>query len=523
MKHAHGVHVQLRDIANNNIAAYEHTPAVAPTAVRGQYEKCYIEERPSDPFQVKIWFDEDFNLHGANGVAFVITCGHEHNAGSQQRQCFWLKPEDINTPTWEWSHKMWQADAEAELQDRYFTFPVLKSGVERSAPETHEVDLVAQQGSIVVSVLRGHWPVGPNGLPSIRSSSLAAARSDDVRPPHLTTDPPDLTQARWNGEPPIAIARHWLDQLEGESGQPYVFEFKNVDVSEVVREGMKLLVDTDELAAGLLDRKQVSDGEYNPVDGRKRKRGTATKASTRKQRQPGSDECCGIGSTGWRARLNDEDQDDEEILPVKTEACDNENDQREDRHAAESLGRLSLEPKAEAVSRAGTPAGEPQPTTQAAPGTPEEEDLYNDSRHPSLYRQLNDAEAGTVVQGALQQLATHPLNHISGEHHGSVDGDSAADGQVSTEAQGNLPGHIDLTMADAEEGVLVKQEADDTGDNVATAGPSRANWDGSEDEEDLEIRAEGLRLQREDVRIQREQLEVRKRQHAMQKKKREGN
>ncbi|KAK3615115.1 hypothetical protein LTR56_026793 [Elasticomyces elasticus] len=518
MKHAHGVHVQLRDIANNNIAAYEHTPALAPTAVQGQYETCYIEERPSDPIQVKIWFDEDFKLYGANGIAFVITCCHENNADIQQRQCFWLKSEDISAPIWEWSHKVWQTDLDAEVQDRY-----LPGGMGISTNGSGGEIAEAQQGSIVVSVLRGHWPVGPNGLPNIRSSSVAVARGDDVGPPRTMTDPPSLTQARWNGEPPIVIARHWFDQLEGERGQPYVFEFKNIDVSDVVHEGMELLIDTDELAADHLDQKQVSDGEYNPADGRKRKRRTATKASTRKQRQPGSDGCCDSGWRGNNARFGDEDQDGEEILPVKTEAHGSESRQNRDRDASDSLGRLSFEPKAEAVSRAITLAGEPQPALQVAPGTPEEDNLYMDSRHPSLYRELDDAQSGIAAQRASQHLAMQTLRQSSAEERrSSVSGATGAGGQSSLQRQGGISATLDLTMADAEDSVPVKQEPDDP-HNALIAESPHATGSRLEDEEDLEIRAEELRLQREDVRIQREQLEVRRRQHAMQKKKREGN
>ncbi|KAK4902290.1 hypothetical protein LTR27_001193 [Elasticomyces elasticus] len=296
--------------------------------------------------------------------------------------------------------------------------------------------------------------------------------------------------------------------------------FLILDVSEIFRQEGRFQLDAGELAAE--DADQTSDLEYNPNKHRKRKRGTADKTSTRKQHHCGSDDDCGIGSRGWRARL-DEDQDDEEVLPVKTEACESDNGRREDGHAAESLGRLSLEPKVESLSRAVTPVLELHPAPQVAPGTPEEENLYTDSRHPSLYRELNSAQSGIVVQRASQPLAMQTLRHSSAEDGGGVDDDADAGGQAPSQQQGNMPGHIDLTMADAEEGLQVKQEADDTANDVVTASLASVIENGSEDEEDLEIRAEELRLQREDVRIQREQLEVRRRQHAIQKKKREGN
>ncbi|KAK5685332.1 hypothetical protein LTS10_003410 [Elasticomyces elasticus] len=526
MKNAHGVHIQLRDGANRLIAGYHDAlDDGAHAAAQDLHITSHVQERPGDIFQVKFWFDEHFKLGDASGVAITITCGHGVNppGGFQHRQCFWLKPEDISTPTWEDSYKLWQTGVIGEPTETYFTFPVPKSGgTESFTAGTREGNLEAPQGSVVVSVSRGDWPLGPHGLPSVRSAPETATEDDDVRSVRPTTSLPGLTQARWDGEPPIAIAHHWFDRIEGNLGQSYTFEFKNLDVSEIFRQEGRFQLDAGELAAE--DAEQTSDLEYNPNKHRKRKRGTADKTSTRKQHHCGSDDDCGVGSRSWRARL-DEDQDDEEILPVKTKACDSDNGQREDRHAAESLGRLSLQPKAEAVSRAVTPAGEPQPVAQAPPGTPEEEDLYNDSRHPSLYRELNNAQSGTAVQAALQHLGAQSLRHSSRDRRGSVDDNLDAGGQASIQRQGDMPGHIDLTMADAEEGVQVKQEADDTADDVVTASLARAAGNSPEDEEDLEIRAEELRLQREDVRIQREQLEVRRRQHAIKKKKkkREGN
>ncbi|KAK5742199.1 hypothetical protein LTR17_003440 [Elasticomyces elasticus] len=524
MKNVQGVHIQLRDSANRLITSYHDVAADdTPSAAQGLHITSCIQERPGDIVQVKFWFDEHFKLGDASGVAITITCGHGVNppGGFQHRQCFWLKPEDINTPTWEDSYKLWQTGVIWEPAETYFTFPVPNfGGTESFTAGTHEGNLEAPQGSVVVSVSRGDWPVGPNGLPSVRSAPETATEDDDVRSVRLTTDPPDLAQARWDGEPPIAIAHHWFDCIEGDLGQSYTFEFKNLDVSEISLQEERFQLDAGELAAE--DAEQTSDLEYNPNKHRKRKRGTADKTSTRKQHHCGSDDDCGVGSRGWRARL-DEDQDDEEILPVKTEACDSDNGQRVDRHAAESLGRLSLQPKAEAVSRAATPVREVQPAPQVAPGTPEEENLYTDSSHPSLYHELDNAQPGIVVQRASQHLAMQTLRRSSVEDGGGVDHDADAGSRAPGQQQGDMPAGGDLTMADPEERAPIEQDPDNAADNVVTAGHSREAGDGSEDEEDLEILAEELRLQREDVRIQREQLEVRKKQHAMQKKKREGN
>ncbi|KAK4902289.1 hypothetical protein LTR27_001192 [Elasticomyces elasticus] len=199
MKNAHGVHVQLRDGTNRLITGYHDAPEDgALAAARELHVTSYIQERPGDIFQVKFWFAEHFKLGSASGVAVTIACGHGDDppSGFQHRQCFWLKPEDISTPTWEDSFKTWQIGTIAEPVETFFTFPVPNSGgTESFTAGTQEENLETSQGSVVVSVSRGDWPVGPNGLSSVRSAPETATEDDDVRLVRTTTDPPDLTQA----------------------------------------------------------------------------------------------------------------------------------------------------------------------------------------------------------------------------------------------------------------------------------------------------------------------------------------
>ncbi|KAK4961735.1 hypothetical protein LTR10_002226 [Elasticomyces elasticus] len=524
MKNVQGIHIQLRGSTNRLVTSYHNAAADdTPSAAQGLHITSFVQERPGDIFQVKFWFDEHFKLGDASGVAITITCGHGDDppGGFQHRQCFWLRPGDISTPTWEDSYKTWQTGVIGEPAETYFTFPVPNSGgMESFTAGTHEENLETLQGSVVVSVSRGNWPVGPNGLPSVRSAPETVTEDDDVRSVRLTTDPPDLTQERWNGEPPIAIAPHWYDRIEGDLGQSYTFEFKNLDVSELFRAEGRFRLDTGELAA---EDSENSDVEYNPNKHRKRKRGADAKGNARKQRQNGTKDDCAGGWQACGAAFDDQDQDDEELLPIKTEACDDNKSHGGDRDAAGSMGRLSLERKIEPLSRAVTPVREVQPAPEVAPGTPEEENLYTDSRHPSVYGERDNAQSDIVVQTASQPLAIETLRQSSAEDRDDVDDDANAGGGALSQQQGNMSANVDLTIADAEESVPVKQESGNAPDNALTAESPHATGGSPEDEENLEIRAEELRLQREDVRIQREQLEVRRRQHAMQKKKREGN
>ncbi|TKA74881.1 hypothetical protein B0A55_05030 [Friedmanniomyces simplex] len=454
-------------------------------------------------FQMKIRFDGDFNLHGGDGVALVVAlvvaCGHGAHppGGFEHLQYFWIKREEIGTATWEWSYKTWKDDGLGGLTEdpeTFFTIPAPYTQEKSSsfADVTQSEPFGVRDSSVTVYVVRGHWARGPNSVPVIRTAEETVSGSTGVRAPRRITDPPGLTEQRWAKEPPIAISGDWSDRLPGSAGSPYIFEFRNLGVNDnAARTRLQLRAHSEE-------RDTNPEPTNNDVE-----EDSSSESSDRYKR----------GLKRKEAEIGSPDRDDEELAPpVKNETRGSHDEATGEIDAARSLRLLSLEPRAdpevgpESKRLFVTPEINSETATEGAPAVTNdeeeehrwegEEDLYGDSRHPSLYNEPRNEQADAAVLGAPPGLVNGGTGAGSdlGRNGG---GERSSNARTMTPQQEIPRAAIDLTMADENEAEdePVEEDAKKSSTNAEAVGtPSTTKAEDSDDEESLRLRLEVAEL-----------------------------
>ncbi|TKA71238.1 hypothetical protein B0A55_05643 [Friedmanniomyces simplex] len=553
--HEDGIHVKLGywydDGPEELVKEFIDPAQVAPGGAQRPSELAYIFQPPKKEFQMKIRFDGDFNLHGGDGVALVVACGHGANppGGFEHLQYFWIKREEIGTATWEWSYKTWKDDGLGGLTEdpeTFFTIPAPQTQDQSSsfADVTPSEPFGVRDSSVTVYVMRGHWVRGPGGGPVIRTAEETVSGSTGVRALRRITDPPGLTKQRWAEEPPIAISGDWFDRLPGSAGSPYIFEFRNLGVNNnAARARLQLRAHSEERDTGLEPTSngvgEDSSSEYDPNEHQmtntmsKRRRGAEGKANSGKQPRTGKS-----GPKRNDAELGSPDRDDEELAPrVKNETRGSHNEATGENDAARSLRSLRLEPRAdpeiglESNRLFVTPETNSETGTKGAPAAAnqEEEDLYGDSRRPSLYNEPRNeqANAAPAISGEGEEdlygdsrhssLYNEPRNEqvdaaVLGAPSSLVNGGTGADSDLRRNGGGERSSSnartmtlqqeipraaIDLTMTDENEAEdePAEEDAEKSSTNAEAVGtPGAVKAEDSDDEESLRLRLEVAEL-----------------------------
>ncbi|KAK5743645.1 hypothetical protein LTR17_002552 [Elasticomyces elasticus] len=418
MHHPDGISVQARDEDDHWKEEYNGPQISFSDWSKGDQDAACITEKPGEGFLIKIWFT-DFKLHGAEGVVVIVGCGHGANkpGGFEHVQCYWIDGDEVEALHYRTCHyEVWEeGQASPGLvgytmpapPGKYLSGPYDDPFANMQAAEgpnggitiTDASGLEVPEGSVVVYVQRANFA---NNYSSLRGGLRGAGQ------PRLVTDPPDTRVSKPRpstklrnecGVDPIIIARHWFQQLGGEHGMPYIFEFKNLGCVDTVKAQLQLRDDSgskdadpesdNDFPAVYEDDDGDSGGDYDPKDRtysnipttKKRKPKSSAGEGPRKQRAPGGGRGRKRRSESRSAEPAIEDQGIGEAPDVYDFG----------HHHRASVGSSTL------TMRGRTPAAV----------DPEEDELYRDSRHPSLYNEPEEKLATAMATEALDLLASY--------------------------------------------------------------------------------------------------------------------
>ncbi|KAK5730217.1 hypothetical protein LTR15_000151 [Elasticomyces elasticus] len=449
------------------------------------------------------------------------------------------------------SYDTWVDEGAAETTETLYTMPPPRCDIAGDVlGSTSTEPFNAMRGSVTVYVLRGHV----TNFPRIPWRFLVERDRDTKERP--LTDPPIRRMGKIQNSP-ITIAKSWFDKLGGRNGRPYVFGYINFGAEDIDRNGWQMRVydptPDDEMANTKHESPHGYDTEdcfslygsgegdgnssvtssdtstvgsaWDKIDAdldlatrfphpapttRKRKRRSNNVPKRHPQPQRGGTQSSTLVQAKY-SKAYEADEDDEELLPAKTESP----------HSATALNiavtALGASQASQQDQSKGTAPKRRTGSEQAAEEY-EEEDLYGDSRHPSLYNESAAVE---------RRNHTGPDNAESNvsQRHGPLDQDEQSDTgssrckRTTLLRQGQPPTPIDLTTDEGEDLTQVKQEvAEPHGSKERNSALATTEDVASDDEGDLKILAEEIRLKREDVRLQMEELKLRKKLRALEKK-----
>ncbi|KAK5737955.1 hypothetical protein LTR17_006395 [Elasticomyces elasticus] len=539
----HGIRVRLYD----SVGYIDEYDAPVPADASGTTEEppaTLVSRPPGREFTVEIDL-RDFHLYSASGVAVIIACGHgpQPPGGFEHVQYYWIEAKDMKTHAFDFaSYDTWEDDCAADTVETPYTMPPRRRdpGDDDLAPTSME-PFNAMNGSVAVYVLRGH----------ITNDSYREVTKWAERP---STDPPATRMGIFH-DSPITIARNWFTRLAKSNGRPYVFKYTNVGRADCHLRSNDLTPDYDDTDTGhesvqeydtedsdslyesnesgsresddirsvapsdtstigsLWDRinneLDLAPGPPLPTEPtRKRRRVSEDALGFRRQlrRRRHSTQGSGLVQAS-PSKIHDADEDDEELLPAKAESP----------HPTTALNK--------AVTALGASQASRQVSSRRAavvrPAVEEyqEEDLYGDSRHPSLYNESAVEQRNAAPPDAAESHVSQPHDRLDRDEQ--FDTGSSRRRRATLLQLGHPPTPIDLTTDEREDFTQVKQECDEPQSSVEDHSASATAGDvASDDEDGLNILAEEIRLKREDVRLQMEELKLRKKMRALEKKRR---
>ncbi|KAK5743669.1 hypothetical protein LTR17_002576 [Elasticomyces elasticus] len=537
-----GIRVRLYD-SIGYIDEYDTPVLASPSGTTDEPPAVLVSRPPGREFTVEIDL-RDFHLYSASGVAVIVACGHgpQPPGGIEHVQYYWIEAKDMKTHAFDFaSYDTWEDDCAADTVETPYTMPPRRRdlGDDDLAPTSME-PFNATNGSVAVYVLRGHVVNDPN-------------RDLSKWPKKPLTDPPATRMGIFH-DSPVTIARNWFAKLVRSNGRPYVFKYINVADEDLGRadchlRSNDLTPDYDDTDTGhesvqqydsedsdsLYESNESGSGEGDDIrsvtpsdtstigslwDRINTESDLATNLPlptepTRKRRRVSEDASESRRQLRRRrqashSKIHDVHEDDEEGLPTKTES-------------PQSTTALNVAVTALGASQASRQVPSrgtaPRPATviRQAVDEYEEEDLYGDSRHPSLYNESAVEQRNVATPDAAESQVSQP--------HGRLDRDEQFDTGSSRRRRATLlqlghpPTPIDLTTDEGEDFRQVKQEVIGShGSEERNPALATAEDVASDDEDGLKILAEEIRLKREDVRLQMEELELRKRLRALEKK-----
>ncbi|KAK3649284.1 hypothetical protein LTR22_013013 [Elasticomyces elasticus] len=486
-----------------------------PSGTKGKLTTVLVSRPSGRVFTVELDL-RGFHLYSASGVAVIIACGHgvKSPGGFEHVQYYWLKAKDVKTSSFELeSYNTWKDESGNETMETPYTMPRPcgdRAGDVLESTSTKPYN--ATKGSVTIFVQRGHDA-------NVPYRNLGKGQ----RPP---TNP--TVKRMGINLSPVVIAKNWFASLDGSKGLPYVFEYINVAAEDLSRADCRLRAndltpDPDVADTGgesphgydAKDSDSLCESGDNDGNSSVAASDTNTNASAedlatnvtfavglQRKRKRGLDDALEsqhqprrfLGGTRDSAnvqpsygKIHEADEDDEELLPTKAESL-------------QTTTALDIAVEALAASQAPrqvTPSGAaltPGTVAELAEEHFKEEDLYGDSRHPSLYNESvveqRNAAPPEAAKSHTDLVAVRTASNANRPHCGRSD-DLAQVKQELIEPQGSE--ERDPTLATAED--------------VA-----------SDDEDDLKILAEEIRLKREDVRLQMEELQLRKKVRVLEKK-----
>ncbi|KAK5676783.1 hypothetical protein LTS10_010547 [Elasticomyces elasticus] len=549
----HGIRVRLYD-SIGYIDEYDTPVPASPSGTTEEPPAVLVSRPPGREFIVEIDL-RDFHLYSASGVAVIIACGHgpQPPGGLEHVQYYWIEAKDMETHAFDFaSYDTWGDDFAADTVETPYTMPSRRRdlGDDDLAPTSME-PFNAPNGSVAVYVLRGH----------VTNDSY---REVSKWPERLPTDPPATRMGIFH-DSPITIARNWFTRLAKSNGRPYVFKFTNVADEDLGRADCRLRsndltpdyddadtghesvqeYDTEDLDSLYESNGSVSgesddirsvapsdtstigspwdriNNEWDLATGppllteptRKRRRVSEDALGSRRQlrRRRHSTQGGGLVQAS-HSKIHDADEDDEEALPTKTESPQSTTAL----NVTVTELRVSQAPR-QMASRgtAPRPAMVGRPTVDHC----EEEDLYGDSRHPSLYNESTVEQRNAAAPDTTGSHVSPPHGRVDPDEH--FNNGSAECRRATLLRQGQPPTPIDLTTDEGEDFTQVKQESTPPhGSEERDPTLATAEDVASDDEDGLKILADEIRLKREDVRLQMEELQLRKKMRALEKKRR---
>ncbi|KAK5676805.1 hypothetical protein LTS10_010569 [Elasticomyces elasticus] len=447
MKHPDNhTHVQLRGEDDSWIEEYY-------VKQMGHYTGACITGEPGKQFSVKIWFQDckpydngakaSLEWDKDEGFVVIVGCGHgtKPPGGFDQVQYFWIKSDDLKTkPHSIRGYEIWKEGPQGffKVDSIWFTMP---------AP-SNPTGFQMYKGAVTIHVRRGKF------LNKHSSLTSNTTMRNVVLPARLVTDPPD-TRAHKSMEPrksqtlrhrdsddPLVIARKWFQERDGVHGNPYIFEFQNLGCIDPIKAGLKRSPDSGEQdpdhkygsECGERDAEAEHSGsEFDPneldsecwlksrrdysaytrsraptssgmaagsIGSAKRKRGASAEAEMQEECGPGKSNGRKLLPDGSIAVLTSEDQDDEEILP-----------DRKDRIEVKGFFARFRRPDTDLKMESESPESSLSPSwtheqldeQNRSTAEPEAENLYTDSRHPSLYNEPEEEPMFFVAPEALDR------------------------------------------------------------------------------------------------------------------------
>ncbi|KAK4962524.1 hypothetical protein LTR10_000150 [Elasticomyces elasticus] len=545
--HDHGIRMRLYD-SHGYLDEYD-APVISnhnPSDTKGELTTGLMSRPSGTEFTVEIDM-RDFNLYSASGVAVIIACGHglRPPGGFEHIQYYWLEAKDMKTHAFDFaSYDTWHDECAGETVETPYTMPPPRCDIAGVVVASTSLEpFYMTKGSVAVYVQRGHVVKGHHGPWHVLAGG---SRHRDVNTKRPFTDPPVRRIGIFRNSP-ITM----FDKLGGNNGRPCVFEYKNVVAKDCAGRQLRAhdltpdhhvagtgaespdsydsedsdsLYDSDESdgnssvtasdtdtigsARDLYDTElDVATGFPLPVEPtRKRKRGSdSVPEHHRRLRRHGAQ--CGTSVQASHSKIHEADEDDEEPLPTKVESP-----------------QSTTVPNITVTARGALQAPSRVASSETALVKPaveehEEEDLYGDSRHPSLYNEPAVEHRNAERPGTADPHAGQPSGRVDQDEH--VNTSSSGRRRATLLQHGRPPTPIDLTADEVEDSTQVKQESEEAQSSVERNPVSaRAGDVASDDEDGLKILAEEIRLKREDVRLQMEELQLRKKMRELEKKRR---
>ncbi|KAK3650486.1 hypothetical protein LTR56_006191 [Elasticomyces elasticus] len=535
----HGLRVRLYDSVGY-IDEYDTPVPASPSGITEEPPAVLVSRPPGREFTVEIDL-RDFHLHSASGVTVIIACGHgpQPPGGFEHVQYYWIEAKDMKTHAFDFaSYDTWEDDCAADTVETPYTMPPRRRdlGDDDLTPTSME-PFNATNGSVAVYVLRGHVVNDPY-------------RDLSKRPERPLTDPPATRMGIFQ-DSPVTIARNWFAKLVRSNGRPYVFKYINLADEDLGRADCRLRsndmtpdhddADTEEENPHQYGPED-SDGPYQSGDSDGNSSATASDTDTigsfwdrintesdlatnlplpteptRKRRRVSEDASESRRQLRRRrqashSKIHDMDEDDEEGLPTKTESP----------QSTTALNVAVTTLTASQAPRQVTPRGlAPRLATVVTQAMDEyeEEDLYGDSRHPSLYNEPATEQRNVEPPATTDAHDDQPNGRVGQDEHFGTGSSRRRRRRATLLQLGCPPTPIDLTLDGSDDPAQVKDEVVEPQDSLERNPASTTAEDvTSDDEGGLKILAEEIRLKREDVRLQMEQLELRKRLRALEKK-----
>ncbi|KAK4889772.1 hypothetical protein LTR27_011484 [Elasticomyces elasticus] len=544
----HGIHIRLYD-SDGYIGEYDAPVPADRTDIKGKLTTALVSRPSGREFTVEVDL-RDFQLYSASGVAVTIACGHglQPPGAFEHVQYYWIEGKDMKTHAFDFgSYDTWEDECAAETVKIPYTMPPPRCDMAGDVVASTSLEpFYATKGSVAVYVQRGHvvnghhtpWQLLPGGTTDRDMNTKGPPTEPPIRRIGIFQNSPitigsisstvSMVGLVFSSSPMLVLPEDCAGkQLRAHDPTP---DHDNADIGNVGphehdTEDSDSQYGTDEsngdssVTASDTDSNgsvwDTSDADLDlatrfppPVaPTRKRKRDSDNVPKHNGRLRRGGRQSSTLVQPSY-SKIHETDEDDEELLPTKAESP----------HPTTAFNKAVTTLGASQASRQVPWRGTaPRSATVARPAVEGyEEDLYGDSRHPSLYNE-------SAVE---QRNAAAPDDAESqvGQPHGRLDRDeqfntgSTERSRATLLRQGQPPTPIDLTTDEGEDFTQVKQEvAEPHGSEERNPALATAEDVASDDEDGLKILVEEIRLKREDVRLQMEELKLRKKLRALEK------